>query len=52
MRKLEADYVKVKLRRSPTQDTLDIYKWHVPGLGEKFCNSPGTEFVCSPYYLF
>ena len=24
---------------------------HVPGLGEQFCDGPGTEFVCSPYQL-
>ena len=26
--------------------------WHVLGLGKKFCNGPGTEFVCSLYHLF
>ena len=25
---------------------------HVTGLGEAFCNGPGTEFVCSPYHIF
>ena len=25
---------------------------HISGLGEKFCNGPGTEFVCSLYHLF
>ena len=26
--------------------------WNIPGLGEKFCNGPGTVFMCSPYHLF
>ena len=25
---------------------------NVPGLGEKFCNGPGSVFVCSPYHFF
>ena len=25
---------------------------HVPGLGDKFCNGPGTEFVRSLYHSF
>ena len=25
---------------------------NVPGLGEKFCDGPGTEFVCSPYRIY
>ena len=25
---------------------------HVSGLGEKFCNGPGTEFLCYSYHLF
>ena len=34
--------------------TIHKDKWgrYVPGLGEKFCNGPVTEFVYSPYHFF
>ena len=31
---------------------LNKFFGHVLGLGEKFCDGPGNEFVCSPYHLF
>ena len=31
---------------------IDVLNLHVPILDEKLCNEPGTEFVCSSYYIF
>ena len=33
-------------------DKFVFWVGHVPGLVNKLCNGPGTEFMCSPYHLF
>ena len=48
--RVKVDY-NVREEVIEVHDVIFFHTRHFPGLGERFCNGPGTEFVCSPYHL-